>query len=366
MGEMVSRLRIELADRVGSDVTWTSARALLVVGLLIGAVPPQAWGQPVESGTPSAAESATPAVADRTIARALRYLAKQQQEDGSTGSGILRGNVAVTALAGLAMLADGSTPNEGRYRDNLRNGMRYVMSTAKDGYLGDAGATQGNMYAHAFATMFLARYLQVTPKDNRVRPLLEQSVRRAVKVIVDAQHDQGGWRYLPVKSRGDVTSSSCQILALATARKAGIEIPEKSFELASHFLISCQNADGGFSYMSVGGGDSNFCRTAACANSLYLAGTTKGKYISDALRYLNKQRAPRLSEPYFFFGAFFMSQVMAHDRGDSGDRWRSAIAKRLADAQRDDGSWNGPMNCPELSTAMACLVLQSRPVPEAE
>ena len=62
----------------------------------------------------SAAKWITPA-ADKAIERGLKWLADQQHEDGSFGTGPGRGNVAVCGLAGMAFMSGGSTPGRGPY-----------------------------------------------------------------------------------------------------------------------------------------------------------------------------------------------------------------------------------------------------------
>src|SRR5438874_451481 len=67
----------------------------------------------------SGLEFITPSV-QQSINRGLEYLAVNQNEDGSLGSGsTYRHHVAVTALGGLAFLAAGNTPNRGKYGTNV-------------------------------------------------------------------------------------------------------------------------------------------------------------------------------------------------------------------------------------------------------
>src|SRR6185312_17307289 len=48
--------------------------------------------------------------ADQSIQKGLAWLARTQTSDGSFGSGMYRGNIAVTSLAGLAFMSSGSSP----------------------------------------------------------------------------------------------------------------------------------------------------------------------------------------------------------------------------------------------------------------
>ncbi|MCA1686896.1 MAG: prenyltransferase, partial [Planctomycetia bacterium] len=65
-----------------------------------------------------AAELITPQT-DRAIRDGLAWLSKQQNADGSFGSGTYRGNIAVTSLAGLAFMAAGSSPGRGPYGSQI-------------------------------------------------------------------------------------------------------------------------------------------------------------------------------------------------------------------------------------------------------
>src|SRR6185369_15758945 len=76
-------------------------------------------------GTRSPAEAGSPGVAARNAEmvvparpaseNGLKYLAKRQQEDGAFSNSGYGRNAAVVALAGMAWLANGSTPGRGPY-----------------------------------------------------------------------------------------------------------------------------------------------------------------------------------------------------------------------------------------------------------
>ena len=70
----------------------------------------------------------TPA-AQRCIDQGLEFLARGQQPDGSFNdpNGQYKGNVAVTSLAGLAMMAGGHQPGRGTYGKVVTNALQYVL-----------------------------------------------------------------------------------------------------------------------------------------------------------------------------------------------------------------------------------------------
>ncbi len=63
----------------------------------------------------------------RAIDQGLRWLSAQQNADGSYGTGTYRGNVAVTSLAALAMMASGSSPGRGPYGKQIDAALQYIL-----------------------------------------------------------------------------------------------------------------------------------------------------------------------------------------------------------------------------------------------
>ena len=70
------------------------------------------------------------------IDRGLRWLAKNQYSTGGIGSTC---QVAFTGLAGLAFLANNSTPYRGTYAKNVRDALKFILrNTSKVGYINEA------------------------------------------------------------------------------------------------------------------------------------------------------------------------------------------------------------------------------------
>src|SRR5438552_10264349 len=100
------------------------------------------------------------AAAQEAINMGLAYLAREQQADGSFGTGQHRGNVAITSLCGLAMMAGGHQPGRGRYGNAVTRALTFVLDQEqrdRPGYLYNRQAPiHGPMYGHGFGTLFLA------------------------------------------------------------------------------------------------------------------------------------------------------------------------------------------------------------------
>jgi hypothetical protein len=312
------------------------------------------WAQETDAEK-EAAKLVTPA-AEKAIHRGLAYLAAQQNDDGSFGTGGYRGNVAVTALGGMAFLSQGSTPGRGPYGANVSRAIDYLLTyTQQSGFIvHQPSASHGPMYGHGFATLFLAECYGMSP-----RPELREKLAKAVALIVNSQNKEGGWRYLPQRNDADISVTVCEIMALRAARNAGLYVPRETVDKSIEYVKRCQNADGGFMYM-LQGGESAFARSAAGIVALYSAGIYEGPEIRKGLAYLMQflpQRGAARQENYFYYGHYYAALAMWHAGGESWNRWYSAIRDDLLARQNIDGSWQDPIS-PHFATATACLVLQ--------
>ena len=302
----------------------------------------------------SAAELITPA-AERSIERGLNWLSAQQHDDGSFGAGPFRGNVAVCGLAGMAMMSGGSEPGRGPHGGPLNQCVDYLLDRARpSGFIAGPDAGRGPMYGHGFATMFLAECYGMSP-----RPELRGKLSKAVKIIIQSQNKEGGWRYQPVRDEADISVTVCEIMALRAARNAGLFVPGDTIDRSIDYVKRSQNADGGFMYM-IHGGESAFPRSAAAVAALYSAGIYEGPEIDKGLDYLMRflpGQGDTRRESYYFYGQYYAAQAMWQAGGQRWQRWYPAVRDDLIGRQGANGSWVSPLGN-EYATAMACIVLQ--------
>jgi hypothetical protein len=304
----------------------------------------------------SAGEMITPQ-AQAAIDRGLAYLAGRQNQnsDGAFGGGSYGKNAAVVSLAGMAFMSGGSTPGRGPYGANVRAALRFVLSAcADDGFITVSGSTShGPMYDHGFATLFLAEAYGMTMDED-----IRKKLSKAVRLIIDTQNDEGGWRYQPQKREADISVTICQVMALRAARNAGVHVPNETIERCIEYVKKSQNDDGGFMYM-LQGGPSAFPRSAAGVVALYSAGIYEGKELEHGLEYLMRHvpRGGISGQSHYFYGHYYAVQAMWHAGGDFWKQWYPAVRDELIERQRDDGSWTDAISA-EYGTAMACIVLQ--------
>jgi hypothetical protein len=307
--------------------------------------------------------------AQQAIDRGLAYLARSQGEDGSWGDRpMYAGNLAIVGLGGLAFLAGGHQPGRGAYGQVVSRALRFVLSKEQPNPVGflfnQNGTPHGPMYSHGFATMFLAES-HGTIGDRELRRRVRDTLGKAVKVILDSQNKEGGWRYQPQPDVADISVTVCQIMALRAARNAGVEVPKSVVDKCVEYVRGCQNTDGGFRYFKQGG-ESQFPRSAAGVAALYSAGIYQGSVIDRGLRYLMQFRPNgngffrRDADRNYLYGHYYAAQVMWTAGGRWWADWFPAVRDELVSRMRvrGDGAWLDQYFGADYATAMACIILQ--------
>jgi len=309
----------------------------------------------------TAAEMITPA-AEKAIEQGLKWLAGRQNSDGTFGLGTQRGNAAICALCGMAFMSAGSTPGRGPYGRQVELGVDYVLSIAQpSGFIAEPTSTtqvQVQMYGHGFATLFLAECCGMSKRAG-----LRDKLSRAVKLIVNTQNDEGGWRYSPIKvEQADISVTVCQVMALRAAHNAGIQVPRETIDRAVEYVKKCQNNDGGFAYQINSGRESEFPRSAAAIVALNSAGIYKSSEITRGLDYLTQFRPEQgvtRRMQYYEYGHYYAVQAMWQAGGERWARWYPAIRDELiARRQPSNGSWPSDAFGSEYGTAMCLIILQ--------
>jgi len=326
----------------------------VALGLALALSAAAVWGQELDAEKESG-KLITPA-AEQAIERGLAHLASQQHADGSYGTGAYRGNVAITALAGMAFVSGGSTPGRGPYGNQVSRCVDYLLANAQQsGFIvHQPSASHGPMYGHGFATLFLAEVYGMSPRQE-----LREKLTKAVRLIVDSQNKDGGWRYQPQRADADISVTVCEVMALRAAHNAGIHVPRETIDRSIDYVKRCQNPDGGFMYM-LQGGESAFARSAAACVALYSAGIYEGPEITKGLDYLMKvlpRQGVARQENYYYYGHYYAALAMWQAGGPAWERWYPAIRDDLLARQHKDGSWMDPVSA-DFATAMSCLILQ--------
>jgi len=299
---------------------------------------------------------------DASTSRGLAWLARKQSPDGSFGDDRWGRSVAITALAAIAFMADGNLPGRGPYGENVERALKHVLENCTESGLIAGDTAAAPMYGHGFAALFLCEVYGMTGggPDAAQAAKLHNAVLRAVRLIATTQNDEGGWRYNPIPNDADVSVTICQIMALRSARNAGLDVPKQTIDRAVDYIRRCQNDDGGFKYQLTPG-PSAWPRSAAGIASLYYSGVYEDAQIDKGLKYLRDNAMPGRvdrSSPHYFYGHYYAAQAMYLAGGTNWSTWWSGVRTELLASQQPEGFWQDPGVGDVYGTAMALIVLQ--------
>jgi RNA polymerase sigma factor (sigma-70 family) len=302
---------------------------------------------------------------DEALATGLQWLVRHQQSNGRwrLEGGAQANDVAATAFALLSLLGAGNTPKSNDalhpYARPVERGLQFLLRTQDE-----SGAFGTDMYAQALATRALCEAYGATADA-----VLKAPAQRAIDFIVKAQHEAGGWRYAP-KQPGDTSVTSYQVLALASARRAGLNVPKETLTRAGKYLDSAASPDGvAYSYVPRSPGTPTMTAAGHLCR-LELGGKTDDKGLVQWAASLRGQTPPGGKIDLYYY--HYLALALRQRGGGDWDFWEARIRKYVLDNQDQGktraaqrGSWpttGEPMAAaggPIMMTALALLTLQT-------
>jgi hypothetical protein len=313
------------------------ATGLVVAGVVAAGLGPAVWPA---AGLATGAAAAADLDVDEVVARGLDWLAARQSRRGSWAANEGRYPTAMTALAGTAMLMEGSTMTQGRHAPPIRLAVDYLVDKARpNGLIGDPASDDRYTYGHGFSMLFLSQLLG-EEEDERRREELVGVLSRAVEFSGRAQTKDGGWGYVSAKDGNDFDEGSTtitQVQGLRGCRNAGIPVPREIIDKAIAYIHRCTLPDGGVQYSSKGGGGRPAISAAAIA-CLFNAGEYDDTHVPRMLAYAGKHLGSISNNSFghWHYAHFYYAQVMYREGGDAWDTYRRQVEKRLvAEAQQD-------------------------------
>lgn len=298
------------------------------------------------------------------VAEALKWLKRQQSPDGAwrlngpyqDGSSV-RNPVAATAMALLAFQGAGFTHLSSRqmldadgqrhevdYRRVVRRGWDKLLEwQAKDGNFWEQGRVDHPhhlLYSQAQATIAICELYGMT-KDQEFREPAQRAVNYCVEIQDrDGSHPDGGWKYDPHHD-SDMSVTGWFVMALQSARMAGLDVPSDVFARVAEFLDSVSD-DGSF-YAYMPGYASKLALTAEgllCRQ--YLGWPRDDERLTKGVEYLARNPVTWDNTNTYYW--YYATQVMHHMEGDEWFEWNRVMAKELPKKQvrsgPERGSWS--------------------------
>lgn len=297
---------------------------------------------------------------EEVIRGALKWLASKQTPNGSwgsTGEESYR-KIAMTGYAIMAFLSCGHLPGEGEYGKTVSAGVQYLLDQIQpDGIIGNRDDGQ-YMYGHGIATIALSEVYGQTKSAN-IKPKLE----RLIRLIVSSQNREGGWRYRPISYDADISVTVLQVVALRSAKNAGLNVPQQTIDNAVKYVKRCYDQrTGGFSYQP--GSGAGFARTSAAIYSLQVCGLYDDPMVKKGSEYLIRALEKNEKQEWFTYGHFYAAPAQYMIGGEVWRKWYNGIKKILLEdvksdrgmywwePKRDRGRDIGPVYCTSIFTTI--------------
>lgn len=306
--------------------------------------------------------------------RGLAALARAQagKSDGSFEPGECEQSVpvAVAALAALAYMAGGSTPDRGPNGAELSRAIDYLISRCELspgathlGYIASDGDPLARMHGHGFATLALSQAYTMSPASPR-GARLRAALEAATKLIEKSQGPEGGWYYEPVPSFDHENSVTvCLVQALRGARGAGVTVNADGIARAVDYIRRCQDEEGAFRY-ALNRPSTSAALTAASLSTLNASGVYHGPEVARGLESLSRELATREADAaiggvrYPHYERLYVAQALFQAADPRPyEQWRARLIVELEEQQAADGTWPDRQYGDTYATAMHCLVL---------
>ena len=308
---------------------------------------------------------------DKSARRGLDWLASQQKRPGYWDARSGQYRIAMTALAGMAMLCEGSTVNSGRYKKNIRSAVDYLVgSSQKNGLIGYKSDYRYT-YGHGFSMLFLSQVYGDEDDPDR-RKELKRTLINAVKFSVNAQTTRGGWGYVSAKDGRDFDEgSTCvtQVQGLRACRNAGIPVPKKCIDRAQKYIRDCTvktgSEAGGLYYSFKSRSRARPAISAAAVAVMFSTGEYKTKNVKQMLSYCKKFVWPggSRSTSHWHYKHFYYAQVMyrmgsGEKTGKDWIKYMDEIGGEILKQQSANGSWSRGHVGPVYTTAINAIIIQ--------
>jgi hypothetical protein len=308
---------------------------------------------------------------DAAVARALVWLAAQQQSDGSFPT-LDNGQPGVTCLCTLAFMAHGHLPGEGPYGEQLKRASEYALKCQKpnglitligpDGSQISRGIPHdiGNTcaYNHGISSLTLSELYGATPPEDAEH--FKSAISLALRATLEMQRwpkdraiDLGGWRYIDNfdDKDSDLSITGWQLMFLRSARNAGFDVPEESIDDAVAYVRrTFTERYGAFCYAA---DESTDFRSRGMAGAGILALAHAGYHNApEAIRsgdwilqhdFKNYNEIELFQQSWkndrYHYGVFNCCQAMYQLGGRYWEQFFPGAVRTLLANQQPDGSW---------------------------
>ncbi|MBI3832434.1 MAG: terpene cyclase/mutase family protein [Planctomycetes bacterium] len=283
---------------------------------------------------------------EEAVEDALDWLMRHQEADGHWDT-VKYGSPAdtdlpATAFAMMAFMAAGNHEFFGKYKDNMKRGIAWLISCQqKSGVYMRAGQTTIG-YQHALAAIAVTEAAAMSKEPAAVK-----SAQKALTYSVEVhQAADGGWRYQPGGKDSDLSITSWFMQQLKLAQYVPLKVPAESLKLASGFIDRCQTGgkDRLHLYTYAPGGQASASMTAAGCFNRQLFDGKREDLQKGVDGFIAQGGVPAWGEGgksvelyYWYYGTHCAFQ----QGGEVWRKWNAALKTALVENQLKQGDEKG-------------------------
>jgi len=310
---------------------------------------------------------------DLATAKAAAFLVGIQDPRGAISENGTH-ETAMTALSSLALAAIGNLPGDPTPNGaSLRKAVSFLLNPDRqdaEGYFG--GRDFSRMYGHGITTLTLCELLG-SGADKAQDKALRNACEKAVSLILRAQAvskrkgNEGGWRYTPAATDADLSVSIWQLMALRSAKNAGLQVPSESIDAAVDYIRNLHfqapplsSSPTGFRYSPTTAPVWSTCAEGLLA--LQVCGRYEAPEVLSTADWLLKSPPDpsKAKDIWFYYGTYYYAQGMYQRGGLHAEESFRSVNAALLPLQKPDGSWKSVSDKEKdrvYCTAMAVLSL---------
>lgn len=310
---------------------------------------------------------------DIATAQAAAFLTGIQDPRGAISENGTH-ETAMTALSSLALAAIGNLPGDPTPNGAaLRKAVAFLLNPDRQDAEGYFGARDfSRMYGHGITTLALCELLG-SGADSAQDRALRSACEKAVSLILRSQAvakrkgHEGGWRYTPQATDSDLSISIWQLMALRSAKNAGLQVSSEAIDAAVDFICNLHlqapplsSSPTGFRYNATSSPVWSTCAEGLLA--LQVCGRYEAPEVLSTADWLLKSPpdASKAKGIWFYYGTYYYAQGMYQRGGIHAEESFRSVHAALLPLQKPDGSWKSVSDMEKdrvYCTAMAVLSL---------
>ena len=340
---------------------YLSRRRILASGLTLLPVAKSSWSFHWHNEKDQPPELTSESIA--AVKRGFQWLRKTEVSHGAHGTDIgARPNVGCTAITGLALLADGSTPQHGLQKKHLNRIVEYLVGRVERMTSGNISPGMGSqlqsdlgIHAHSFfALLFLGQVAGEVKHPKRVR----EAIKKLTDAVVKAQLPSGDWGQ---EAWAPILGTVMGWESLRSANFAGFTVGGSPDKTAQHLIQQMKRRS-----VDPDNWMHTLYKNATGLRVLYAMGLEEEevakKALDQVMTFLKRDNTAfnqAGGEDYLAF--HLVTEAMLQKEDKDWDVWFPMVRDKVIRVQNKDGSWTGHhcITSRTFCTAAACLVLSA-------